>query len=247
MNTLINKKLLTLISGELQRSVKYKVLTVGAGLSFLWLIIIFIVRNDTDSLNMLLPLFIFSDAVLMSVILIGASVFFEKQEGSIRSLLISPVTPTQILISKIANSVIISMISALVVSVGAVVITDVTINIPLLMLYIIITVSAHAAIGYALSLVSKDFNAMLVNYIVFAMVFVIPPLLIMLGVIPERFELLALLSPSEGGSVLINSVFSGTDTEWYKIAIAVVYQMAFAFLVMRYFVHPRFVNNAVRG
>ena len=70
MKTLINKKLVTLISGEIQRSVKYKVLTIGAALSFIWLIVIFFIRKDNAALQVLVPLFIFSDAVLMSVMLI---------------------------------------------------------------------------------------------------------------------------------------------------------------------------------
>ena len=247
MKTLINKKLVTLISGEIQRSVKYKVLTIGAALSFIWLIVIFFIRKDNAALQVLVPLFIFSDAVLMSVMLIGASVFFEKQEGSIRSVLISPVTPAQILLSKITNSVIIAIISAVVVSVGTVVMTEVSINIPLLLLYVVITVAAHSAIGYSLSLISKDFNAMLVNYMVFAIVFIIPPMLIMLNIIPESFELAALISPSECGSVLINSAISDNDAEWYKILISIIYQVTLAFLLMRYFVYPRFVKNAVRG
>jgi fluoroquinolone transport system permease protein len=247
MKTLINNKLLALISGEVQRSVKYKVLTIGAGLSFIWLVIIFFLRKNTAALNNLVPLFIFSDAVLMSVLLIGANVFFEKQEGSIRSLLISPVTPLQILIAKVANSVIIALISAVVVSVGTVLLSDVEINIPLLLLYVILTVSAHSGIGYSIALISKDFNAMLVNYMVFVMIFIVPPMLIMLNIIPNSFELIALISPSECGSLLMSSAFSGSVAEWYKILISIVYLAEVAFFTIRYFVYPRFVENAIRG
>jgi len=246
MKTLFNKNLLNLISGEIMRSIKYKVLTIGSGVSLIWLIVMFFMRKNTEELKEIIPLLIFADVVLMSVILIGANIFFEKQEGSVRSLLISPVSVGQILIAKIVNSVFISMVSAAIVSIGAIIMTDIRVNLLTLFIYVIIIVSAHGAIGFALAMVSKDFNAMLVNYMLFVVVFIAPPILLMLNVIPESYELIALISPSEAGSLLINDSFHN-EVEWYKILISIVYLVSLAFLIMRYFVYPRFLKDAVRG
>lgn len=247
MKNLFNRNLLNLIIGELNRSVKYKVLTIGTGLSFVWLIIIFFTRKNIDDLSMIVPLLIFTDAAMMSVILIGAGIFFEKQEGSIRSLLISPVTLNQILIAKLINSIISSLISAIIVSVGTVFLTDVKINIGLLLIYVVITVAAHGAIGFALAMISKDFNSMLVNFMLFMLIMVMPPILLMLNVIPSQYDLLILISPSEAGSMLLNSTIGGADTAVYKIIISIIYLIAITFILMKYFVYPRYQKDAVRG
>lgn len=247
MKTLINRNLINLIIGEINRSIKYKVLTIGTGVSFIWLVIIFFMRKDSDMINMIVPLLIFTDAVMMSSMLIGASIFFEKQEGSIRSLIISPVTTGQILISKIINTVFTSIISALIVAIGAMIMSDIRINLFTLVIYIIVTVAAHAAIGFSISMVSKDFNSMLINYMVFVFIFVIPPVLLLLNILPQSYELLLFLSPSQAGNVLLNSTVTGSTTEWYKILISIAYLSLIAVALMKFFVYPRFLKDAVRG
>lgn len=247
MKTIFNKNFLRVLIGEFQRAVRYKVLVIGIAVSILWLFLIFFLRNNADELVSFIPLMIFTDAAVMSVMLVGASIYFEKQEGSVRSILVAPVNVWQILIAKLLNSVTISIISALVVSIGVIIMTPISINIPLLLIYVIITVFAHAAIGLAIAMVSKDFNAMMVNFMVFVFIFIIPPVLIMLGVIPQKYDLLVLISPSEGANILLASAISGINFEWYKIVISIVYLLAVSAVLMKFFVHKRFQKDAMRG
>lgn len=247
MKKILNKNFINLIAGELKRAIRYKVLTIGLVVSLLWLVIIFFVRNNLEELSMLIPLFIFTDAAVMSVMLIGASIYFEKQEGSVRSVLVSPVGVWPILIAKLINSVMISLISALIVGFGAIIMTDISINIPLLLLYVAITVVAHSAIGFALSIISKDFNAMLVNFMLFMLLFVTPPILIMLNVIPSEYDIYALVSPSQAANALLNSSIEGVSYKWYEIMISLIYLVGITIVVMRFFVYKRFLQDAMRG
>lgn len=247
MKTIFNKNLLRVLKGEFQRAVRYKVLVIGIAVSLLWLIIIFFIRDNVDELSSIIPLLIFTDAAVMSVLLIGASIYFEKQEGSVRSILVAPVNVWQILIAKLVNSIFISIISALIVGVGAILIAGITINILLLIVYVIITVTAHAAIGLAIAMVSKDFNSMMINFMAFVFIFIMPPILILLNVIPAKYEMIVLISPSEAANILLHSSLSGVSYEWYKIVIAIVYLLAITFVLMKFFVHKRFVKDAMRG
>lgn len=238
--SIFNKNFFILIRGEIKRSVKYKVLTVGTGVSFIWLIVIYFLRKNYLEMQTVIPMLIFADTVLMPVILIGASIFFEKQEGSVRSLLVSPLSEWQIIIGKIVNSVFTSIISSTIVLVGALLMTNIRINILLFYLYIILITSAHAAIGFALSLVSRDFNSMLVNYMLFYFLFIMPPILIMFNLIPSKYEIIALISPSEGANILLNSIINNQGAEWYMILISIVYLAVITFVLMKWFVYPRF-------
>ncbi|MFW5780676.1 MAG: ABC transporter permease [Bacillota bacterium] len=247
MKKMFNKNFINLIIGELKRAIRYKVLTIGLLVSLLWLIIIFFVRDNLNEVSMLIPLFIFTDAAVMSVMLIGASIYFEKQEGSIKSVLVSPVGVWQILIAKLINSVAISLISALIVGLGAIFMTDIKINIPLLLMYVAITVVAHSAIGFALSMTSKDFNAMLVNFMLFMVIFVIPPILIILNVIPSEYEIYSLISPSQAANTLLNSAVQDNSYKWYEISISIVYLLTITVALMKFFVQKRFQKDAMRG
>lgn len=247
MKTLFNNNLLNLIAGEINRAVKYKVLTIGAGVSFIWLAVIFFTRSNTAELSMIVPLLIFADVAMMSTMLIGASIFFEKQEGSIRSVIIAPVTIGQILISKLVNAIFIAIVSALIVSIGTIIMTDIKINVFALIIYVVVIAGSHSAIGFGISMVSKDFNSMLINYMMFVIVFMMPPILFMFNVIPDKYEMLLLISPSQAGNILISSTLSVADTDWYKIAISFIYLAAITYIAMRYFVYNKFLKDAVRG
>lgn len=247
MKAIFNKNLLRILKGEFQRAIRYKVLIIGVAVSLLWLVIIFLMRKNIAEIESFIPLMIFTDASIMSVMLIGASIYFEKQEGSVRSLLVAPVNVWQLLIAKVTNSVIISLISALIVGLGTIFITSVSVNIPLLIIYVIITVCAHAAIGLALAMVSKDFNAMMVNFMVFTFIFIIPPILIMFGIIPQKYDMLVLISPSQGANILLSSAIGGVNYEWYKIAISITYLVAITVFIMRFFIYKRFPKDAMRG
>ena len=66
MNNLLN-----LIKGELVRLYKYKILVIGIAVSFIWVIIIAL--SDAATAKELVPLLIFMDAAMMSIILHASS------------------------------------------------------------------------------------------------------------------------------------------------------------------------------
>ena len=72
----------------------------------------------------------------------------------------------------------------------------VTFNYLALIVFVAVAAAAHAAIGFVLSLKSKDFTTMLVALMGYMFIFTIPSLLFSFGAIAEKYEWLLMLSPS---------------------------------------------------
>ena len=237
-------KLYQLIKGEVSRLIKYKILPVSILTSFLWVIIfLFISKEDARTFA---PLLIFVDVGMMLMILLGASLHLEKQEGTIKSMMVMPVSLKDILVAKIVSSMTLGLESAVVVSLALLFIHGITINYGLLLLFIIITSLVHAAIGYLLSLISRDFTSMLVVLMGYIIVFALPTVLFAFGIISAKYEWFLLLSPAQSASNLITaSIISGYDTT--KLIFSSLYLPLLSIILIRYAVYPKFKSYALRG
>ena len=87
-----------LFSGELQRMRKYNILTAGILVALLWVGVLFFTK--IDDITSMVPLVVFIDSTAMSMVLIGATMFYEKQEGTIRTILVSPISKTEYILAK---------------------------------------------------------------------------------------------------------------------------------------------------
>ena len=111
MNNLLN-----LIKGEIVRLGKYQIMTIGLLTSVIWLIIFALIKQE-EALE-LAPVFLFADMAIMSIILMGASFYLEKQEGTLNSVMMLPVNIGDILIAKTVASIIMGLLSAVAVALG---------------------------------------------------------------------------------------------------------------------------------
>ncbi|MFA5526695.1 MAG: hypothetical protein WC992_07715, partial [Acholeplasmataceae bacterium] len=84
-------KLGILIKGELSRLTKYHVTTVSILVAIMWFLILFFI-DDKDIMNQLLPMLLIIDGTMMSIIFIGAVMFFEKTESTFSTMLVTPVS-----------------------------------------------------------------------------------------------------------------------------------------------------------
>lgn len=235
--------LLTLLKGEFQRLVKYKILYAGIAVSLMWVGITAIISKA--EVNSTLPLLIFTDAGMMSVLLLAAMMYFEKQEGTLRTTFITPVKIWQLIFAKISASVVIGLISAFLISLAAVVIHGAQINILLLLFYTAIIVTANCSLGFLFIFISKDFNTMLINYMIYIMIFFIPSILLMLGIIPKSLEDIMLISPVFVSQTLINSTFFAV--EGYMIVISLLYLIAMPVLFLLFYVGKKLKNFSIGG
>ncbi|MFY9147954.1 MAG: ABC transporter permease, partial [Bacillota bacterium] len=104
--------LMRLVAGELKRLVKYNILPVSLVTAVIW-IVLFLFQSANEARN-IAPLLIFVDATMMAILLLGASHHLEKQDGTIRTMMVLPVSLGQILAAKTIASLVLAVESAVV-------------------------------------------------------------------------------------------------------------------------------------
>ena len=233
-----------LFLGELNRLIKYMILPISLLVSLLW-VGIFLFLSASEAL-MIAPAFIFMDVALMSVILIGSAYHLEKQEGTVRSMMMMPVSIGQILTAKAIASMVLAIESTIVVVFGLYFIHGIWVDAGLLFLYVIVGSAAHAAIGFALSLMSRDFTALLGYMLGYMLLFAVPSILNIFNLIPATFEWLLYISPSDAASSLISSAIAGSMSTG-RIIGSIAYLVVLSAVLFRYIVYPMFKDRAVRG
>lgn len=235
--------LLHLVKGEIIRLFKYKIIFFGILVSLIWLLVIGF--QTPEQAQSIIPLLIVTDSGLMAIILIGASFYFEKQENTVKSLLVSPVSLVQVLIAKVISAIFTAFISLIIVVGFAIVFHGLEVQILKLLLYILAVVISHTAIGYILILRSKDFMSMLVKYAGLMLLFYTPTLLLALEIIGNDLEILALISPSYSGEFLIKSSFVELDV--LKQIVAFGYLMVLGLGIYFGYVYKKFKKVAIEG
>ena len=232
-----------LFVGELKRLVKYKILIVGLFVSIIWALIIS--SSDGDELMTLLPLLIGVDSTMMSIILLAAGYFLEKQEGSVKSLLVAPVNCGEILMAKVMAAVFSGLLSGVIVALTAQIKHGIKINLLLLIVYLVIIIVAHTAIGYVLSLYAKDFGTLLAYTLIFAFLSYIPSLLFMTDIIPAYAEKVMLVLPTHAAMMLLNSLTVKVDT--LIVLLSVIYQAVLGLTLYFTVVYKKFKKNVAES
>lgn len=233
----------TLVAGEFNRLIKYKILHVGLAVSVLWVILIAFL-SKTEVANFA-PMLIFMDTGMMAVMLIGAMMYFEKQEGTLRTTFITPVKIWQILFAKIFASVLMGFISVLLVSLAAMLIHGISVNIFLLLIYSAVIITASCSVGFIFIFFNKDFNAMLLNYTVYFLVLFVPVILFMLNVLPESLTDIQLISPFYVAQMLITSTF--TEVSLYTVLISLAYNIILSVLLLRFYAGKKLKAFSIGG
>lgn len=233
-----------LIAGEFKRLVRYKILPVSLATAGLWILLYWFL-SPGEALK-ITPLLIFVDAAIMSILLLGAGHHLEKQEGTIRSMMVMPISPGQILASKTIATMVLALESVLVTSAALYFIHGVTMDYGALLVFVPLAVGCHAAIGFVLSLRSRDFTAMLGLLVAYMFIFTVPSILLSLGAIDGKYEWLLMISPSHAASHLIGSAVQGE----YRLAVAAsacLYLAGLATAIFKFAVYPTFKAHAARG
>ena len=163
-----------------------------------------------------------------------------------RTMMVMPVSLGQILAAKTIASMVLAIESAIVTSVALFFIHGVTFNYVVLLMFVAIAGAAHAAIGFVLSLRSRDFTSMLGLLMGYMFLFTLPSILFSFGVIDEKYEWLLMLSPSHSASHLITAAMTG-EFEVAMTIIGCLYLAVLAAVLFKFDVYPRFKDNAVRG
>ena len=225
-----------LVKHEWLRLMKYNLLVASIVVSFIW--IMTSVFLSSEELMMFLPTIFLLEASAMTALLIGAEMYYEKKEHTISSMLISPMSTLDYMVSKVIAHGLNTLLVFAIMVVGFMFTIDLSLNIVALLFGTVMVATFYVGLGLLLSYVSKDFTGLLVNYMLMMIVFLIPSILILAGLLPESWVEFTRYIPSEISLRLMS--LSLADIDWTQTVIDVVITMIASFLLYRFILIPRF-------
>jgi len=234
--------LFVLIKGEFQRLMKYNIIQVGLGVSVLWVLVLFLLGDDADDF---VALFIFMDAALMTVLLIGAGLYYERQENTIKTLLITPAALWHVVMSKLLSAVYIALQSTVLIGLIAFFFFDVAVNFGWLIPFAVVIGVTHAMLGYAFSILTEDFTSLIALLMLYMIIFAFPTIFYALNLLSDAWETILIFSPTHASFLLIEySLGEEVRTLW--LVISPVYMVVLSILISVFLVYPKYLEKAVR-
>jgi fluoroquinolone transport system permease protein len=241
------KNWLILLWGELMRLWKYKILLFGFLVSLIWVLIVSLV-NRTEALS-LMPMLLVLDTGMMVILLLASSYYFEKQEGTIKTLFVTPIHAMQLLSAKIASTFVSGLISMTLIGLAVFLIHGIdTINYPLAFLYVVLSTLAHVAIGFLLIFSSIDFMSLLMKHSMLMLVLLLPSVLEPLALIPENLRYFNFLSPSYASQILMHSLITPMTLPLQQdVGFALTSLVILSLLMYPLFIYPAFKQEATKS
>lgn len=238
-------KLWLLIKGEFERLTKYHVTTVSLLVAFMWFLILYFI-DSKDLLMTLLPFVIIIDATMMSVIFIGSVMFFEKTESTMTTMLVTPISDQQLILSKAITNTLHSVFSTSLVILVFYFVKSVEVSWLIMIPSLILTVFMHSLLGFVFSYHSKDFTTMLVNVMVYSLIVTIPVVLHSFDIILKKpiWEYILLILPTQASIKLIETSFNQVFD--VKFFLSVLFLLTYAVLGYFMYVKPKFKHYAVK-
>ena len=237
------EKIKHLVSGEFIRLTKYNLFTASLVVALVWVGIGYFL--DLDEFKQFLPFIFLMESSAMTSLLVGAEMFYEKKEHTISSMLISPMTETDYLVGKIIANILNVFIIFIIIGVSVYFFKNFLFSFHWLFLGIILVSSYYVFIGILLSYISKDFTALLMNYMLFMIVLVIPSIFVFVGILPQSTLDYIYWTPTEVTLRLLNASFS-TSFDGIQYLKDTIYSISLSFILYRFLVLPNFKSYATK-
>jgi len=234
-----------LLKGELQRLVKYKVLPVSLFVAIIWFLFLVFIENDELFVS-LLPMIIILDTTLMSILYTGATLFFEKSESTASTLLVTPVTNAQLILSKTVAGIIQTIFSTGLIILAFYFIKHIEINVLVLLFTLIFSTLFHTLLGFIATYLTKDFTSLLVLVMIFSIAMIVPTVLNELGFVfkGDAWSYALLIMPTKASLVVASVAFGATiDAQFW---ISVGYLVIGSYLIYQFAVLPNFKNYVLK-
>lgn len=241
----MSHRLLFLIKGELLRLNKYRVTTVSLLVALVWGLVLYFI-DDMDILDQMLPMIIMIDATMMSIIFIGSILFFEKSEQTISTLLVTPTTTHEQILSKVIANTVHLLFSSLLIVVVFYFVKGVEVNFFWLIPVLILCIAFHSLLGYVFSYHSKDFTSMLLGVMMFIIFLSIPSILFQFGILfkGDFWRYFLLITPAQSSAELIALGFGGKFTA--ASAISFAWLITAGILGYLFYIKPAYKGYAVK-
>lgn len=221
--------LLALLQGEFERLKKYHILTASLVVPFFILGILYLI--NLRDVSFFFPFFIFLDISPMSILLVGVTCFYEKQEGALKSILISPIEKSSYVFAKIFSVILLNLLSLLILFFLTSIFKELNLSLLSLILSVTLITFFHATVGFLLTYRSKTFTDLLINTIKFTFIFFIPVALEQFNLITHQgLKNLLYLLPTKASLILLNA---SLEASTWHIVFALLNLMFFSILALR--------------
>ncbi len=188
--------------GELQRLKKYNILSASLFVAALWIGVIYF--SEIQDLTTIFPLVVFIDATSMAILLIGATMFFEREEGALKTLFISPINRSEYIWAKISAGISSNLLTLFIIYGYARFFRELDLSFLGLVGAVILISGFHSLVGFLLSFRSKTFTHLLMSMFVYFLALALPVVLDLLGLIEsEIIKNLLYLLPTKAAQLLL--------------------------------------------
>lgn len=237
-----NNKLFFLVKGDLYRLNKYNVFFMSLMIALAWGLILYFVNAEV--FNALLPFIILTDATLMSIFYIGSVMFFEKKESTLSTILVTPASNQEIILSKVLSNTLHNLFSTALIIVAFIFIKDTEINYLLMLIAIVVVTAVFTSWGLLISYFQKDFTTMLTNIMALMFVFLLPTALYSFGVFKSAiWEYILLINPIQAAQEVIMGGFKRVTIDW-QYYFSLGYLLIGGFLSYKFLIVPYFNKYA---
>jgi fluoroquinolone transport system permease protein len=171
----------------------------------------------------IIPIVVLSDVGTMGMLFIGAIVFFEKGQGSIKALIVTPVKPKEYIQAKVISLLCFVMLATFFVIIGPTLIKGVSINIVFYPIAVILIATPYILLGFILSAYFKSFTDFIFPMGLVFMVLNLPLLFLFDIKALEPFRGLIYILPSHGMVLLLKAMFEPQKA--LDLTYAILYNM----------------------
>lgn len=236
-------KLKHLVSSEFLRLTKYNLFTASFVVALVWVGIGAFLSEE--EFTQFLPFIFLMESSAMTSLLIGAELFFEKKEHTISSMLISPMREGEYILSKIIVNILNLWIIFTIILGSMYFIKEYTLSIHWLLIGLVLVSAYYVFVGILLSYVSKDFTALLINYMLMMLVLVMPTLFIQIGILDASWIDKLFWMPTEVSLRLLNISFA-QSIDYLAYLKDVVYMLVLSLSLYFIWVLPHFKAYATK-
>lgn len=235
-------KFRVLFWGEVIRLGRYNLFAASIFVSAIWVGILHFL--NVEDVTTIVPQLIFLDVTTMATLLVGVSLIYERDEDTLRTLMVTPISKNQYLLGKVLANIVPSILSLTVMYAYSKLFKTIQINYLLLLGAVVLVSFFHSLIGMLLTYFSKSFTDLLMIIIAIFIIFLLPVILVEFDIITnEIFTKGIYILPTKAALMVIMGTTGIIDT--WEIIISIVYLIASS-LVLYYLVYRYFNLYALR-
>lgn len=230
------RELSALYTGEMMRMKRYNVTAASLVVVVMWVAILHFA--GTVNITASLPLVLFADATMMSMLLVGVIMLFEKQEGATKSMLVLPVGKGTYLGAKALATITSSLLTLVFLLVYSVGFRGVEVSILGLFAGVTLAALAFCLLGIVVTYRVRDFTGLLMSTFAVIFVLAIPTVLEALEIIGgEWFSRLQYLNPAKSALIILAAGVEKVtaDELWRSVAYLAGLSAVLAWLAWRQF------------